>query len=101
VSELEQGTEDSTLLDPVEPDVGNGSSSDLHEVPHFTRPERVARGRAARIELPRSVHANWEPAPRFTPTRTTATARHCATPSRPGSSPPKPASECHAARPLR
>ena len=31
--------------------------------PHFSPAERVARGRAARVELPRSVHAGWEPAP--------------------------------------
>lgn len=30
-------------------------------VPHFTPAERAARGRAARRELPRSAHANWEP----------------------------------------
>ena len=63
MSELEQETEDSTLRDAVAPDVDDALSSALHEVPHFTRPERVARGRAARTELPRSVHAHWEPAP--------------------------------------
>src|SRR5829696_10278642 len=30
-------------------------------VPHFTPTERAARGKAARRELPRSAHANWEP----------------------------------------
>jgi uncharacterized protein (DUF2252 family) len=30
-------------------------------VPHFTPAERTARGKAARRELPRSAHANWEP----------------------------------------
>src|SRR5829696_5735642 len=30
-------------------------------VPHFTPTERAARGKAARTELPRSAHANWEP----------------------------------------
>jgi uncharacterized protein (DUF2252 family) len=30
-------------------------------VPHFTPAERAARGKAARRELPRSAHANWEP----------------------------------------
>ncbi len=33
-------------------------------VPHFTPAERTARGRAARAELPRSAHADWEPGPR-------------------------------------
>src|SRR2546430_5427248 len=34
------------------------------EVPHLTVEERVARGRAARAEVPRSSHAGFEPAPR-------------------------------------
>ena len=33
-------------------------------VPHFTAAEHAARGRAARSELPRSAHADWEPPPR-------------------------------------
>jgi uncharacterized protein (DUF2252 family) len=33
-------------------------------VPHFTPAERAARGKAARGELPRSAHADWEPRPR-------------------------------------
>src|SRR3954470_3266672 len=32
-------------------------------VEHFTRAERAARGKAARAEVPRSSHAEWEPAP--------------------------------------
>ena len=36
---------------------GSRSAADL------TPTERVARGRAARVDLPRSVHAGWEPAP--------------------------------------
>jgi Uncharacterized protein conserved in bacteria (DUF2252) len=39
------------------------SSSRPKAVPHFTPAERVARGKAARAELPRSAHAAWEPAP--------------------------------------
>ena len=31
--------------------------------PHFTPAERIARGKAARGELPRSAHAAWEPGP--------------------------------------
>ncbi len=37
-------------------------SSGPKAVPHFTPAERVARGKAARVELPRSAHATWEPA---------------------------------------
>jgi uncharacterized protein (DUF2252 family) len=36
-------------------------SSAPQTVAHFTPAERVARGKAARGELPRSVHADWEP----------------------------------------
>src|SRR4051794_36713326 len=32
-------------------------------VPHLTRAEREARGKAARAEVPRSSHADFEPAP--------------------------------------
>jgi uncharacterized protein (DUF2252 family) len=38
------------------------SSSTPQGMPHFTAAERVARGKAARGELPRSAHAAWEPA---------------------------------------
>ena len=33
------------------------------KVEHFTVGERVARGKAARAEVPRSSHAEWEPVP--------------------------------------
>jgi Uncharacterized protein conserved in bacteria (DUF2252) len=39
------------------------SSSRPKAVPHFTPAERVARGKAARSELPRSAQAAWEPGP--------------------------------------
>ena len=39
------------------------SSSRPKAVPHFTAAERVARGKAARGELSRSAHADWEPGP--------------------------------------
>ena len=39
------------------------SSSRPQAVAHFTPAERVARGKAARGELPRSAHAGWEPRP--------------------------------------
>ena len=63
MTDLEQETQASTILAPVEPGVVTAFSPELHAVPHFTPAERVARGRAARAELPRSVHAGWEPAP--------------------------------------
>ena len=44
-------------------DVATAFSPKLNAVPHFSPAEHVARGRAARVELPRSVHAGWEPAP--------------------------------------
>ncbi len=39
------------------------ASSGAGRVPHLTRAEHAARGKAARLEVPRSVHAQWEPAP--------------------------------------
>ena len=33
------------------------------KVEHFTPAERAARGKAARAEVPRSSHADWEPSP--------------------------------------
>src|SRR3954447_21186649 len=51
----------------------NGPASDIAgkgrarartgRVEHFTPAERAARGKAARAEVPRSSHAEWEPAP--------------------------------------
>jgi uncharacterized protein (DUF2252 family) len=38
-------------------------SSRPRSAPHFTPAERIARGKAARAELPRSAHADWEPGP--------------------------------------
>ena len=35
----------------------------LEPVEHFTVAERVARGKAARGEVPRGAHASWEPSP--------------------------------------
>ncbi len=32
-------------------------------MPHLTRAEHAARGKAARLEVPRGVHAQWEPPP--------------------------------------
>ena len=46
-----------------ERDPAGESSSRPKAVPHFTPAERAARGKAARCELPRSAHADWEPAP--------------------------------------
>ena len=63
MTHLEQETHAPMILGPVEPGVVTSFSPDLPAVPHFTPTERVARGRAARADLPRSVHAGWEPAP--------------------------------------
>ena len=41
----------------------DGRSSGPKAMQHFTPAERVARGKAVRSELRRSVHATWEPAP--------------------------------------
>ena len=38
-------------------------SSKAGRVEHFTVEERVARGKAARAEVPRSAHGAWEPSP--------------------------------------
>ena len=37
--------------------------SDRSRVPHLTAAERAARGKAARGEVPRRAHGEWEPAP--------------------------------------
>ena len=38
------------------------TEEESHAVPHLTVAERVARGKAARVEAPRSSHARFEPA---------------------------------------
>jgi uncharacterized protein (DUF2252 family) len=43
------------------PHVVDERSAQPKAVPHFTPAERAARGKAARAELPRSAHADWEP----------------------------------------
>src|SRR4051794_39164791 len=42
---------------------GNGKRPRLKPVRHFSSPEREAAGKAARASVPRSVHADWAPAP--------------------------------------
>jgi hypothetical protein len=37
--------------------------SDTPRVTHFSVDERAARGKAARVGVPRSAHAAWEPFP--------------------------------------
>ena len=62
--DLRKEAQSSTKLDGAAPgDVSTAFAPKLNEVPYFTPAERVARGRAARVELPRSAHAGWEPAP--------------------------------------
>jgi len=41
---------------------GNGHASKPRAALHATTEERVAKGKAARAELPRSAHGEWEPA---------------------------------------
>jgi uncharacterized protein (DUF2252 family) len=48
----------STDVAPAEHEV---SKSPAGRVEHFTPAERVARGKAARADVPRSAHADWEP----------------------------------------
>ena len=38
-----------------------GAEAAPARVEHFTRSERAARGKAARAEVPRRIHAEWEP----------------------------------------
>ena len=42
---------------------GSSRGTRVSKVEHFTTTERAARGKAARAEIPRSVHGDWEPAP--------------------------------------
>jgi uncharacterized protein (DUF2252 family) len=48
---------------PAEKVAVRSSSSRAPKVEHFTPAERAARGKAARAEVPRSSHADWEPPP--------------------------------------
>jgi uncharacterized protein (DUF2252 family) len=41
----------------------SGSNSPAPKVPHFTPEERAARGKAARADIPRRSHGEWQPAP--------------------------------------
>ncbi len=59
------GATETHVLDERDP--AGESSSRSKAVPHFTLAERAARGKAARRELPRSTHADWEPGRRGDP----------------------------------
>src|SRR5262245_4513128 len=48
----------STTQNEAKPGQRSAQSS---KVAHFTAAERAARGKAARAEVPRSSHAEWEP----------------------------------------
>ena len=63
VGELDVATaaDETHVVDERAP--AGGRSSRPKPVPHFTPAERAARGKAARSELPRSAHGDWEPAP--------------------------------------
>ena len=41
----------------------NAAAAPAPKVEHFTPAERAARGKAARAEVPRRVHGEWEPSP--------------------------------------
>ena len=41
---------------------GRASKAAIEQVADFTVDERIARGKAARAEIPRSAHGDWEPA---------------------------------------
>ena len=60
IQELDSGETTTHVFD--EPAPADGKPSQPTAL-HFTPAERAARGRAARGELPRSAHADWEPAP--------------------------------------
>ena len=54
----------STTRAEVETEAGDGgATTPVDPVAHFTVDERIARGRAARAEVPRKSHAGWEPSP--------------------------------------
>ena len=42
---------------------GAASEAPIEPIAHFTVAERVARGKAARAEVPRKTHGEWEPSP--------------------------------------
>ena len=58
-----QATDEATTHVLYDPDPQGKTSPRPKEVSHFTPVERAARGKVARIELPRSVHGTWEPVP--------------------------------------
>ena len=48
---------------PAKKAAAAGSPAQAGKVEHFTPRERAARGKAARAEVPRSSHSEWEPLP--------------------------------------
>ena len=63
----ERAPEDGITHVVHEPEPGGKSSARPRALHHFTPAERAARGKAARAELPRSMHGTWEPAPNRDP----------------------------------
>ena len=57
------GAEESSATQPPKKGSVPRPASQAGKVEHFTIAERAARGKAARAEVPRSVHADWEPPP--------------------------------------
>jgi uncharacterized protein (DUF2252 family) len=61
----QEPTEEPGATEPAAPTkaVLGGDTSPARKVEHFTPEERAARGKAARAEVPRTSHAEWEPPP--------------------------------------
>jgi len=60
MAQIEQTTETPDRESSDQGTTGNGTAP--RAVPHLSTRERAARGKAARAEIPRSVHGEWEPA---------------------------------------
>ena len=56
-------TQDAIVEDGTKKAAPGNPSPKVAKVEHFTPDERAARGKAARAEVPRSSHAEWEPPP--------------------------------------
>jgi uncharacterized protein (DUF2252 family) len=65
MSQSARPTESTSLGHPARPPVSGASTSvaQARRHAHLSAEERIARGKAARHEAPRSNHGRWEPAP--------------------------------------
>lgn len=55
--------QDTIVEDGTKKAAAGKPSPEVAKIEHFTPEERAARGKAARAEVPRSSHADWEPPP--------------------------------------